>query len=875
MLKAKFKQFTYCTLICVLVLQVFIMGFVSLDSYATTEEQTDTKKVYSVSKYEKSFFIENEKKTHDEDNDITITKDESKLNLDKVIINVRVPENKYTTIMPDANSSISSDIKYEVTENGVYAFEFLDSFGKSKIRVVHVNNIQSRKNIKTPKVNVVNGVVKLEADKDIEYSIDNKRWEKYVSEIEYKEPIYARVIDENAECHILKITINENGELKVEDTNERVLQKGILTSFVGISNNDTVSFLKDVEGDNSSEEIQHSNGKFKYMSEIPKNIEYTFSAGKTEEDLKDISSNITYKDINNNIFDLNNKKIDIKEVDDAKDNIDYCITYKQTSMFKEEESSLEIEQKKLDNEEIVSYEKIEEENEWYWKEICDKYAYVDKNGDLNTNIDILNEAKSTIEQNNGKIKFTKIIGDGKLFYLLTEQGNVYFVSNGEEEICKYIKSIIGSEYVNEINNNMSKYIIFKLDYTNIIDIYDSCTALTSEGEFVSLIKNNEKDMSAVQAIQKQTDKYLVQSHLGLKDGKLYNFKDVYNATEVNAGKIIKADEPKFGVYSKNEKAIKLLKNESEENIELQNDECYIDVKVANVTLPKFVDIAELREGSLLDLNYRVNSEENIIENKCYAISESGQIWLYLGGYIVDTGVNIEMFGPTINYTLNNTKWTNENLKLNFEETLDMHIDKKSVEYNNNQVSNSSVYTIDKNGKYTVKLEDKEGRSYFANFDVDNIDKVKPNIVYRGNIENGAVNIVAYDEKDKDGNYASSGAQKIELTYDDPTGNATWVDVETSKDEKGNINAQIKKLENTKYAYVRTIDNAGNVSKIKRITFKEEVSQNHVLQQEEMKAHSNEYIDNNKNGKSNVITILYICIGLTLILSTGILCYKNM
>ena len=78
--------------------------------------------------------------------------------------------------------------------------------------------------------------------------------------------------------------------------------------------------------------------------------------------------------------------------------------------------------------------------------------------------------------------------------------------------------------------------------SNIIDIYDSATALTADGEMISLNINYYQRNSIVQKIQSQTDKYLAASHLGLKNGKLYDFSDVENAKEVTKGKIKKLTE---------------------------------------------------------------------------------------------------------------------------------------------------------------------------------------------------------------------------------------------------------------------------------------------------------------------------------------------
>lgn len=53
-----------------------------------------------------------------------------------------------------------------------------------------------------------------------------------------------------------------------------------------------------------------------------------------------------------------------------------------------------------------------------------KYAYVDNKGNLESNVDIINKAKSII---GADTKYAKVVGDGVTFYLLTQTG----------EVCRY------------------------------------------------------------------------------------------------------------------------------------------------------------------------------------------------------------------------------------------------------------------------------------------------------------------------------------------------------------------------------------------------------------------------------------------------------
>lgn len=851
-----------------------------------TDEAQLTKYI-SVEKDENVYYIESNKQTENIVNDILITKDESKLNLNKVSINVQVPENKYTTILPDGNSSIEDKITFETTENGEYVFEFTDALGNSKMRVVHVTNIQNRKATKVPKVTATNGMVKLESDKEIEYSLDNKRWEKYSKELEYKEPLYARVIDEDSQSSTLKITINENGELKVENTELRQVESGILTNGIGDLESKIIHYQADVEEKAEETPSEEKRGLFKYISEITDDIKYSFSATNGEFDGNNFENNVselTYRDLNNHNISLCDGNLNVNKISNSNSNIDYSVIYKQYAQISSDATDEENEKQKLQNGEIYAYEKImQEEDSYIWKETYAKYAYIDSIGNLNSNIEIINKAKEEIEKRAGDVKYTKIVGDGITFYILTQEGTVYMLSCGDNGTYEYFENIMGSSYKSELKQDGdTKYIILKLNLNNIVNIYDSCTALTKEGKIVSLLQDNEEDTSVVQELQKQTDKYLVASHLGLKDGKLYNFANVKEGTEVTSGKIVESDEAKFGIYSKNKKTIQLFKNENTKQVNLEKDEIYIDVQTDGKNLPQFVDIAECRDSYLaMLLSGYVNSEEETVVldyskadeyAKCYAISADGQIWTYIGGYIVDTGINISFFGPTLDYTLNNTNWTNKNVTLNFTENTKSSVKTRNVKLENSSVSNNNSYEIEKNGEYTIEITDARGRNYAVNFNVGNIDKISPNIVYTGKIENGIANIVAYDEVDNNGNNAKSGIARIELTYETPTADTKWDSIDGNINEEGKMIAEVRQIKETSTVYVRAIDNAGNVSSIKRIIFKEEFKDEFKLQENGLKSEKSEANEELDMLQSDKMSTVYIVTGIAMVICIGILSY---
>jgi len=187
---------------------------------------------------------------------------------------------------------------------------------------------------------------------------------------------------------------------------------------------------------------------------------------------------------------------------------------------------------------------------------------------------------------------------------------------------------------------------------------------------------------------------------------------------------------------------------------------------------------------------------------------------------------------------------------------------------------NNSYEIEKNGEYTIETTDSKGRNYEINLNVENIDKISPNIVSEGKIENGIANIVAYDKKDKNGNYAESGIAKIELTYETPTQTTNWTTLDGKINEEGKVTAEVNQIKETNLAYVRATDNAGNVSSIKRITFKEEFKDEFRINESEMKSEKSNKISEQENFTSGPISYAYIAIGISIVIGIGVLMYTK-
>ena len=783
----------------------------------------------NVSHWSKKYYIKNNDEILKDYNDIQVSKDESENNLkqNKVDIKVSVPENKYKIKMPNSEISEKNQITYEATDNGIYTFEFTDkSNGYTVIRTVHVSSIQSRKETKVPEVTVVNGKIKLESDNDIEYSVDNENWTKYTKEIEYSVPIYARIINNEYECSILKITIDTDGKLNVENTENRKVNGYILQngneSNVGWSdknNNKNIELEEEIKKDNtnSNQDNDNNKGLLGLLNKIASDLIYSFTATDKLYRSQDSGyfsntpytshGEVIYKNIENDNVSMQSENT-IRGLSDSAKNIDYSV--------------------------ICNANYIGNSNS---KTI---YAYVDSDGNLESNIEVIKKAKEVI----GDEKYVKVVGDGSSFLILTQKGEVYAVANGNDEsglARLWNKMNLG----NYLIAGPTLRIVYKLEVSNIVDIYDFSTALTKDGDVISLLVDDTSLTSAVQELQEQTDKYLVASHLALKDGKLYNLDDVTNGTEVKVGKIVESDTPKYGTYSKENKAIRffngLKRNEDGtlKDVTKKDDEIYFDVQESNEQLPRFVDIAENTESGLtahyeyIWIAHRGSAEENkdnydnSTANKyipVYALAENGEVWAYIGGCIVDTGVNLEYFGPTANYNLSNNNWTNQSITLNSSENTTSKVVSVVVKAGDtvvsetkdkNAKSENTPITVEKNGIYTINVTDSKGRTYTSKIKVANIDKLKPTIETVESTTDGEVNVKAYDTEATE-NYGKSGIAKIEVAYEEPNEQTQWQQIATQVDEKGNTNATVKFIEGKNVAYVRAIDNAGNISDVTKL-----------------------------------------------------------
>ena len=789
------------------------------------------------------------------ENNSEITKDETKLNENKVIINVR-PANNISNVIDPNGESHQGNFDFTVTENGEYVFKFKDTANNDTIKVVHVNTIQSRKETKVPTVTALNGYIKLESDEniDVEYSLDSNAWNDYASEIKYENsPIYARIKNNQYECSILKITLNEDGNLEVNNMEERKLQGEIVVNGIGVDKDQKLERSINYDEDNTknSEGSNNNNNILTWLNNAINNIIYTFSstdgkyAGCYFEDNK---TEIMFKDMNNDIRSINNHNSK-GEKEAVEDIIEYGIVDKDVQTTSIGTFTEQQEKDKENNGEILSYKRERDGTTSYWVEtLLGDYVYVNSEGEIKTNKEELAELINKIkENNNNNLRFTKIVGDSYSYYILTEKGEVYFVTLADNGNWTYVLDKIGTdttwEYFGRTNSNS---FIVKLNVRNIVNIYDDGTAKTVDGKYISLIKDDEESTSVVQEIEKNTDKYLVESHLILKDGILYklNKENNYEVQLVNAGKIQRTNKDNsVGKISK------VTDENSEASTSINKIIMYLDdnnkqddadnitaIEDTNIKLPKFVDIAEARDSNLISMLKNIYRNHTTLISStnfetadkyiiCYAIAENGEIWAYINGYIVDTGINLDYFGPTSNYKLDNINWTNKNITLTPSGNSNGKIAKIVMKKGNdtiydglsNEDASQLSNNIEKNGEYIVEVTDTKGRTYSNKLGVVNIDKLKPSIEelnVEASIANGEISINISDA-DATNDNAKSGIATVQYTFEEqPNDNTNWTNLEAETDEEGNTIIHVPNVDDSeqdeKIIYTKEQNDNGNI-----------------------------------------------------------------
>ena len=810
-------------------------------------------------------------------NDIVVTKNENTLSENKVKINIEVPENKYRIKLPDG-TELTSSTSFEVTQNGVYTIEFTDNEGYKSIRVVHVTNIQNRKETKVPVVVAINGKIKLESSEQIEYSVNEKNtWNDYIEEITYETPIYARIKNDNYECSILKIILDNNGKLEVYNEETREIQSKILTNALGKTGADNsyseiyndrtrvIKFAEEVAQTISNTPQTENNNVFNYISEIVEGIIYSFSATDGRYAgcyFKDNITEITYKDINNDVISIDMNK-SVKNIAETSDQIDYAIinniyAYINKSQLESITDESELTDEKID--EFVRNFNTNQNYNMYVKKAANSYAYIDNKGNLVSNIDIINKAKQQIGE---ETKYVKIVGEGVSFYILTQEGEVYVATESVNRMDGYFYAKLNAE--DKSRHALTDCdIIYKLETRNIVDIFDTCTGLTKDGKSISLLYPTNEGTSVVQEIQKQTDKFLIASRLGLKNGKLYNFNNIHTedgfvvANENNAktnqvkkGRLVKIDVAEnsnvpynvIGIYSETENTVKLLERDGRDIIsKLNGGESYIGVEEAEGDLPEFIDIAEYRDTYLIEIMKKFSRGTYYVANYDYAstmtpaiaISKDGEIYIYLldsylvekthdsttgkylpaldtrTGYVVDTGINLDYFGPTANYNLDNSNWTNQDIKLALSgntknEIVNAIIKKQNIvvanlESTENEKIEDQKVEVSKNGEYTYEIKDKRNRTYSGTVKVENIDKLKP-IIPEIQRKGGKLQVIFKDDQEATEDFAKSGIKQRLISYD----RENWEEVQE--------NEKLLDVAENVILYAKSIDNAGNESDI--------------------------------------------------------------
>ena len=685
----------------------------------------------------------------EEDKSINVYKDESCLDKDKVEIHVEVPKDEYAIEVLNIEK-IKNITEYEETKEGK-----LEMLAEKKTDIFF-GAYPSKEQIKNASNNG--------------------------TEFEYTEKIYAKVENDDYECSVIKIVLDENGKLDVTNEESRKIKDLILTNAIGVGGydigNKIIKISQEAAETIANTEISTSYGIINRISKIATGFIYTFSSTDSKYagcyfETPTVTE-ITYKDINSNVNSLESERT--LSANEGK-NIDYAIIKDNIiSVSKSDYNELLQSGREITEQDLIMRAKhnIKYPEEYKrFKLDSQLYAYIDNEGNLYSNITILEQLKNYVGDNN----FVKIVGDGSTFYILTKFGEVYEVTQENNGNYGYFYKKLNkntSIYKGDIKD---VYVIYKLELDDIVDIYDTCTAKTASGgyysfkDFASLINVDSDIKSKVQDFQRNDSnfdkdrKYLLASHLKLVKSNGENYITYFREsssysgindylieyTAINPGKIVKVDskDKALGIFSKKENAIKMFESsEKKADLNEENEEYYISVeKDETKEMPKIVDIAEYRDSYLTNMQYydSTYNKYNVqyfatdFFAKVLAVDENGEIYIYLNylndGYLIDTGLNLDYFGPTVNYSLSTTEWTNQDINVEISENTKNEIIQAEIKKDENRRVLSSkgeeeqtinkTLTVGTNGIYNYSVTDAKGRSYSGSLNVENIDKLSP------------------------------------------------------------------------------------------------------------------------------------------------------
>ena len=234
-----------------------------------------------------------------------------------------------------------------------------------------------------------------------------------------------------------------------------------------------------------------------------------------------------------------------------------------------------------------------------------------------------------------------------------------------------------------------------------------------------------------------------------------------------------------------------------------------------------------------------------------ALSKDGEIYLYVldskkkafvnyttneavypldtrTGYVIDTGINLDYYGPSANYEIDNSKWTNQKVNLKLSENTTNEIVEAIMKKDGKEIAKyeskdgkklkDTQVEAKANGEYTYEIKDKKGRTYQGVVKVGNIDKLKP-ITPEITTYEGKLKVNFKDDKEATKDYAKSGIKARYISFD----KKDWKLVEE--------NETLVKVNENQILYAKTIDNAGNESNIAERAYKAEIGNVVVIYQD--------------------------------------------
>ena len=733
---------------------------------------------------------------------------------------------------------------YSMYENGAHVFNIVNKYGDTFTKTIYIVGMTDITKLAL-NTEVTNGVVKLSGISDMQYSLDNNTWNSLSEDgIKYESPVYLKVKDTSK---VYKLTLDENGKADFETIQVNGLSP---ENFCGLGyiRNGNLYTLEGYELYSQGDIVTAA-----VTSHLKRNDYDTTTEGTYVAIGADMSNPFSSN------YDFSNKYIS-----------DVPVPYSDTTpmlinIFRSDKLKYE---NKVTNPVKVFINGI--------------YTYIiGDSGDLVKAYEG-NEFKDINENNYGSVTLANWNEEW-----LTDKVESWD-NNG------LVKLSDGTNYDLTYNERLGKPVtslkFYKENtsggYAEVEDLTISAFRPTSDGYAVLASDNNAYVYNA------DIDGLVYAANLNFGSGIDYSLS---NTNWTNKSINLSLSIPKTGVSPYDDR-FNYYDNEHENWGRLIYDVYDTEIPVFkglvadkdNSSIKLYINSSDLKDSNVVDVNkplyklvnsetgdeYLVTSISDLDTGKSSTSSlsiEDSDVIEYT--YIVPKGIydiciledNFNHFygqfstyakNDIDNFVINDT-WHSYKEYINIEDDIDslygVHYADENMNIDSELINNKPIYTIPKNGTYTINLYDINNHNILDTtfVTVGNIDTVKPVI---NKVKLSGNNLATFEFKDvagtgDDSASAISGIKESYYSTDNKTFNLI------TKPLKYNGVASDDYISiDTPNVYVYTVDNAGNKSEIYEVSIDMTIS--HSFKYENNKTTTNFYADLDKDNTDNKYSYSY-------------------